>query len=149
MVQVYVLGFLFSSDFSSVCLIEKQKPKWQQGRYNGVGGKVEAGEAIDVAMAREFTEETGVSLDAAAWKPYASLKGADASDWRVHIFFAVDDRINDVRTMEEEKVIVTSSKAVLLGEFKTMGNVPWLVSMALAVATAKESCSMFEIQEMS
>jgi hypothetical protein len=37
MTQVYVLGFLFSSDFSSVCLIEKQKPKWQQGRYNGVG----------------------------------------------------------------------------------------------------------------
>ena len=148
MSQVYVLGFLFSSDFSSVCLIEKQKPKWQQGRLNGVGGKVEAGEALPDAMAREFTEETGVSLNTSAWTPYASLKGADASDWRVHIFFAVDDRINDVRTMEEEKVIVTSSKAVVLGEFKTMGNVPWLVSMALAVATAKESCSMFEIQEM-
>ena len=104
---------------------------------------------MESAMAREFTEETGVVIPVEAWRQYASLKGNDAADWRVHVFFAVDDRIIGVRTMEEERVMVVSTKAVILGAFKTTGNVPWFVSMALAVATAKESCTMFEIQEKS
>lgn len=149
MSQRYVLGFLFSPDFETVCLIEKQKPRWQQGRFNGVGGKIEEGETVSAAMAREFTEETGVPLPEDAWRPYASLGLTDPNSWRVHIFFAVDARIVDVRTMEAEPITVVSTKDVILGTFKTMGNVPWLVAMALAVATAKESCSMFEIQEKS
>ena len=50
----YVVGFMFSEE------ILKNKPDWQAGRLNGVGGKVEPNEYPDQAMVREFEEETGV-----------------------------------------------------------------------------------------
>jgi 8-oxo-dGTP diphosphatase len=147
MSTVYVLGFLFDSGLVSVALIEKQKPEWQKGRFNGVGGKVEEGEVPRVAMSREFHEETGVLLPPEAWTQYAKMTGADGRHFALHIFYAVDAALYDVRTMETEKVIFTSTKAVVQGEFKTLGNVPWLVAMALAVAEGKESCKMFHIEE--
>lgn len=39
----YVAGFLFSEDGEYVALVEKQKPEWQKGKYNAIGGKIEAG----------------------------------------------------------------------------------------------------------
>lgn len=42
-----------------VLLILKDKPKWQQGRLNLPGGKVEEGETHSEAAAREVIEETG------------------------------------------------------------------------------------------
>lgn len=40
----YVLGFMFSNLMNNVVLLQKQKPNWQKGLWNGVGGKVESGE---------------------------------------------------------------------------------------------------------
>ena len=147
MSPIYVLGFLFDPGLHNVALIEKQKPAWQKGRFNGVGGKVEEGEALADAMSREFHEETGVLLAPAAWTQYVKMTGADGRHFELHIFYAVDASLHDVRTMETERVILTSTKAVVQGEFKTIGNVPWLVAMALAVAEGKESCKLFHIEE--
>jgi 8-oxo-dGTP diphosphatase len=149
MSPIYVLGFLFDPGLRNVALIEKQKPEWQKGRFNGIGGKVEEGEAFDVAMSREFHEETGVLLPPEAWTKYVEMTGADGRHFALHIFYAVDVALHDVRTMETERVILTSTKAVVQGEFKTIGNVPWLVAMALAVAEGKESCKLFHIEERS
>lgn len=54
----YVLGFLFSEDGSRVLLIWKNRPAWQAGKLNGIGGKIEDGEQPLDAMKREFVEET-------------------------------------------------------------------------------------------
>jgi 8-oxo-dGTP diphosphatase len=54
----YSAGFLFSKDYKQVLLIKKEKPDWQRGLYNGVGGKVEPGETELNCMIREFEEET-------------------------------------------------------------------------------------------
>ena len=56
----WVVGFLMDSDAEQVILIRKNRPEWQAGKLNGVGGKVEPGELIGGAMYREFREETGV-----------------------------------------------------------------------------------------
>jgi 8-oxo-dGTP diphosphatase len=148
-VITYVLGFLFDPSLHNVSLIEKQKPEWQKGRYNGIGGKAEEGETLEVAMAREFHEETGVFLRPQEWTQYASLVGANGRHFAVHVFYAVDAALHEVRTVEAERVIFTSVKAVVQGEFKTIGNVPWLVAMALAIAEGKESCKLFHIEERS
>jgi hypothetical protein len=37
----YVCGFMFANDFTEVALIRKNKPEWQRGKLNGIGGKVE------------------------------------------------------------------------------------------------------------
>lgn len=54
----YVLGFMFDHEEKHVLLIWKNRPKWQAGKLNGIGGKIEAGETPLQAMEREFTEET-------------------------------------------------------------------------------------------
>ncbi len=41
----YVVTFLFTPDLQKVWLIEKQKPEWQKGCLNGIGGKIEDYEA--------------------------------------------------------------------------------------------------------
>ena len=38
-----VVGFAFTEDRRSVILIRKNRPEWQAGRLNGVGGHIEPG----------------------------------------------------------------------------------------------------------
>ena len=59
----YVVGFLFNPDMTEVVLIKKNRPDWQKGLLNGVGGKIESGEDPITAMIREFKEETGIKLE--------------------------------------------------------------------------------------
>ena len=58
----YVVGFAFNStqNFNSVVLINKNRPDWQAGKYNGIGGHIEPGETTYEAITREFDEEAGV-----------------------------------------------------------------------------------------
>lgn len=84
--QEYVCGFLFSPDRSRVLLIRKQRPAWQAGKLNGVGGKVEPNETVRLAMCREFREEAG--LNVSDWQRGVVLTGRD---WRGHFFRAFGD----------------------------------------------------------
>lgn len=59
--EKYCLGFAFSEDFKYLVLIKKNRPEWQKGLLNGVGGKVDTkDESFRDAMIREFFEETNV-----------------------------------------------------------------------------------------
>lgn len=74
--QRYVCGFAFYGAGGyrpRVVLMRKVKPDWQAGKLNGVGGKIEAGETPEVAMAREFREETGVITSPLEWETYAKM----------------------------------------------------------------------------
>lgn len=74
----YVVGFVFHDD--EVLLIEKNRPSWQRGRLNGVGGHVEPGETFLQAMVREFAEETGWHFQ--GWEHFATLCGDDRDSHR-------------------------------------------------------------------
>jgi 8-oxo-dGTP pyrophosphatase MutT (NUDIX family) len=76
----YVVGFLFSEDESRVLLVWKNRPAWQDGKLNGVGGKIEAGETPLQAMEREFKEETyfGALFEHGADEP-TPFEGQDES----------------------------------------------------------------------
>lgn len=67
----WVVGFVFKNR-SEVALVTKNRPEWQKGRLNGVGGKIEEGETSVEAMRREFKEEAGA--DIAEWREFALLK---------------------------------------------------------------------------
>lgn len=73
----YVVGFLFTGDGKSVCLVRKSHPDWQRGKLNGVGGKIECGEQVRSAMAREFFEEAGVATESRDWSLHVRLLGSD------------------------------------------------------------------------
>lgn len=55
----YVLCFA-KTVYDSILLIEKQRPDWQKGRFNLVGGKIEEGETPKQAAIREFSEEAKI-----------------------------------------------------------------------------------------
>ena len=63
----YCLGFLFNKARTYVWLIQKNKPDFQRGKYNGIGGAVEVGETYEQAMEREFFEEAGLKIN--SWVP--------------------------------------------------------------------------------
>lgn len=67
----YVNGFLFAQNAAFVLLIEKQKPLWQRGLWNGIGGHIESGESSWEAMNREFREEAGI--ERLVWTQQLSL----------------------------------------------------------------------------
>ncbi|EAC7884816.1 8-oxo-dGTP diphosphatase [Listeria monocytogenes] len=54
----YTLCFIQRAD--EILLLNRQKSPWM-GSWNGVGGKIEQGEALLESIKREITEETGIS----------------------------------------------------------------------------------------
>lgn len=88
----YVLGFAFTPDLENVLLLKKTKPKWQEGKYNGLGGKMKTFETPVEAMVREFKEEADIETIESDWHPVGKLSGLGGNnideDWDVYIFFA-------------------------------------------------------------
>ena len=80
----YCLGFGYYND--CVVLIKKERPKWQKGFLNGVGGKLEKNETALEAMIREFFEETGQMTTADQWIHAGELIDPSLTDASVHIF---------------------------------------------------------------
>ena len=119
----YVAGFLFSEDRERVVLIKKNKPAWQKGCLNGVGGKIEPGETNKQAMRREFLEETG--LDISTWREVIDL--SSPAGWVVHFFTAYGD-VDQAKTMTEEEVVVASVKSL---PENVLYNLHWLVPIGL------------------
>lgn len=64
----YVIGLIFD-DKNRILLINKLRPDWQKGYYNGIGGKVEGNETFMKAMIRETKEEANLDIKK-NWKLY-------------------------------------------------------------------------------
>ena len=56
------LGYIVSQDRKKTLLVHRNKRKNDQhlGKYNGLGGKMEAGEDIQSCICREIREESGI-----------------------------------------------------------------------------------------
>jgi len=131
----YVAGFMFSQDRQFVVLIRKQKPAWQKGKLNGIGGKVEAEESSLSAMVREFQEETGFQTTASQWSHFCKMEGKandDGGAFIVHFFATLGD-LTLLKSMEAEQLesVIVASLHPLHPE--TIENLPWLIALALAL----------------
>jgi 8-oxo-dGTP pyrophosphatase MutT (NUDIX family) len=131
----YVAGFAFSTGHNYVALVRKQKPEWQAGLLNGVGGKVEPDETPADAIYREFTEEC--SLQVKRWRYFATVSGGHVDGpWRVHFYWTwiVDDRfttgINYGREAEHVEVFPIKWLG-RSGKFATIPNLAWLIPLAV------------------
>lgn len=133
-VREYVAGFAFSSGQSYVALVRKQKPEWQKGLLNGVGGKVEHDELPLEAMYREFKEEC--TLPVRRWEHFATVEGGGDQPWRVYFYWThiVDDRFRPATNYgkEAEHVEVFPIKWLGGGKFSTIPNLAWLIPLAVA-----------------
>jgi 8-oxo-dGTP diphosphatase len=126
-----VCGFLFSPDRDAVVLIQKQRPEWAKGLWNGVGGRIlpfvtgKPKETPVEAMCREFEEETGLYIK--AWRRYASLCFSDCTI--VHFFETVDEQFSQVRTITDEEVKVC--KLIGFDDLTLVKSLRWLIPLAL------------------
>jgi len=132
----YVAGLMFDGgdeDNEVLVLIKKNKPPWQTGFYNAVGGKVESGESPFDAMRREFKEETNV--DSQAWRRFVTLVDEGG---KVDFFYVTDNEgVSKVVTTTDEEVAIFQ-----LGDLpgiKTIPNIPWLVRMALEARSVERN----------
>lgn len=122
----YVLGFMFDEEEFGVLLIEKLRPKWQVGKMNGIGGKIETDENSFQAMRREFKEETGI--DYFHWIPVVTISG---EDWEVVVYTCKTNQVHGFKTMEDEKVCYIPLNE--LRDFNVISNLDWLIPMCLDV----------------
>ena len=118
----YVLGFAFDDAGENVVLIQKTKPAWQAGKFNGVGGKIEEWETAFKAMIREYEEEAGVYCN--NWRTLGIMRGPD---WDCDVFYVFDSEVLRASTTKTDEEICTFSVQALP---ETISNVPWLIAAA-------------------
>jgi len=129
--QHYVCGFLYSLDRVRVLLIRKNRPAWQAGKLNGVGGKVEAGETFPEAMRREFREEAELDLPESTWQHVLTLSGKDDQGlgraWAGHFFRAFGDIDSTVGLTDERLEIIPVNQI----PSDTIPNLRWMIPLFL------------------
>ncbi len=81
---------------------------FHEGKWNGLGGKLEAGESFTHAAVREFLEESGVVTQTDEWHwlgqlHFPNFKPSRSEDWWVNVFF--------VQLSEEQAALVKSEKS--------------------------------------
>jgi 8-oxo-dGTP diphosphatase len=139
----YVVGFLIDPTLSKVVLVRKNRPDYQRGLLNGVGGKVGdtiLDETTEEAMAREFQEETGgVDLN---WRRFLHMM-TPRSD--LTFFYAIGN-VHCVRTQTDEEVAVYDISDVM-DRCDTMPNVRWCIQMARSIEFG-EHADYFEVAEI-
>lgn len=124
----YVLGLAFDMVGSRVVLIKKNRSDWQKGRFNGVGGKVQAGEHLLKTMIREFEEETGLKTSSEYWKRKIVMT---KNNYEVHIFkaYLTSQELKEIRTTTDEEVFIKDTH--LLNE--AIPNLRWIIPLILDV----------------
>lgn len=85
------LGYVLSPDNSQVLMIHRNKRPREDihyGKYNGLGGRLEADEDIASGMRREIFEEAGLTADALVLRGTISWPGfgKHGEDWFGFIF---------------------------------------------------------------
>lgn len=98
--KAYVVGFVFDVGMNHVLLIHKNRPEWQKGFVNGLGGKIEEGESSLAAVAREIQEESSLEIAEDAWLYAGRIYSETLS---VEFFGSVyEGAMSDARTVEDE-----------------------------------------------
>lgn len=86
----YTIAVVFSKNGREVLLQLKNRPKWQEGKWNFPGGKVEPNEVPMECVIREFKEECGLHIDESRWNYVGIFSGIDEAfptlEYTVHVF---------------------------------------------------------------
>jgi 8-oxo-dGTP diphosphatase len=129
MMHQYTNTFIFSKYANKVLLIEKNKPAWQKGHLNGIGGKVEDNEfPIDGAV-REIAEECGLTLDPIDLIHFCNF-GGDGWIMNCYAAFISPYILESYESLTDEKVKIFDVDLICPGNPLIIPNLAWLVPMA-------------------
>lgn len=142
----YCLGFAFDVHGIFVTLIRKNKPAWQKGLLNGVGGKIEIGETPVEAMSREFREETGLIVAQDKWTPVTEMRFRTQGATGCGIFcFAAYLYPGAVPVSTTDEIVGVFTVQDVMRHPKIIPNLRWLVPMALRKL---EGCPLDEVPSL-
>ncbi len=126
-----VLGYMFSQDRRRVVLIRKNRPEWQAGQLNGIGGKIEEFDADPAAaMRREFREEAGLDID--TWEHGLTFTHYrhETHPGTIHVFRAFGD-VDTVTSVTDEKVEVFDVDSLPAWDGCMKNTVHWMLRAML------------------
>jgi 8-oxo-dGTP diphosphatase len=134
-VTEYVTGFCFDASSNNVLLIKKNRPEWQKGRLNGIGGKIEPGETPMQAMLREFEEECGNNSRDLLWRQFACRMYTSGNF--VNFFYAYATHMFEPIQMTDEYVMWVNMDGPI---FTSLGldNLAWLIPHAKQLQCLRE-----------
>jgi len=124
----YCLGFIHENYTKNILLIRKNRPSWQAGFLNGVGGKVELGETSKEAMSRETEEETGFQIPIDNWNLFATLQEKDK--FKIDVFNIFVDNLSEFEQKTDEKLEIHEWDK-LSKELYIIQNLLWLIPLGL------------------
>jgi 8-oxo-dGTP pyrophosphatase MutT (NUDIX family) len=126
----YSCGLIFNSDQDEVLLIRKNRPAWQAGFFNGIGGKIEGDETPLEAMIREAYEETTIKDN--NWKDLAVL---EAKDFEVNFFSIYDQDFSTIMPLTDELLYPIEVKNIFDRQYyfynSIQRNLRFLIGLAL------------------
>ena len=130
----YSVGFVHN-DFD-VALIRKNRPDWQAGLLNGIGGKIEKGESPLEAMIRECKEEAGRFVG--PWNHFLTLEGTTARVFCFAVYDEDNDHIYKLETQphETEEIEIWPLDGLntgMRGGFNstTVPNLQWIIPLMM------------------
>ena len=133
MTKRYVLGFVMDEKKERIVLVHKNRPNFQVGKLNGLGGKIEEGETPVEAMKREILEESGLVIDDNNLNHIGVIednKKDDKDNFKVDVFHATSSNITKAKTLTDEEVIVFRISDALKQE-NLINHVPQIISTIL------------------
>ena len=122
---VYVLALLFTPDARRVVLMRKERPAWQAGRVNALGGKLLPGESAAEAASREVREEAAARVPVGAWHELVVWRDPV---YRMHVLSAFHPAADGARTAEDQEVFLADVDDLPAA---CIENLRWLVPLAL------------------
>ncbi len=122
----FVLAFIFDQTFEHVLLMHKNRPEWQKGKINGLGGKVEEGESALNCVHREVKEESGLQIEAGDWVKCGVMY---SDSFTMDVFgCAYKGNPSDAQTLEDEPIEWFSVNSL---PKNTINNLQWLMNITL------------------
>jgi 8-oxo-dGTP pyrophosphatase MutT (NUDIX family) len=106
----YVVGYMLNPATEEVLMLRKNRPAFQNGKWNGIGGKMDKpGETPQQAQAREFFEEAGVETSPDSWEHVATVRGCNdearpGEDYLIYVFRNMVHEFPAFRSVTSEPV---------------------------------------------
>ena len=136
--EKYTVAFIFNSSMSKVLLVHKEKPEWQLGKLNGIGGKYEEGESGAQCIARETREESTLEIPEDKWLRIGTIS-QDRGNVGVYTAIYDGELSNAVKGHYEE---VEWFEVNALPQ-NVIPNLRWLIPMAIEKLTYTDTFQHF------
>jgi 8-oxo-dGTP diphosphatase len=121
----FTVGFVFDQNLKNVLLMHKDRPDWQAGKVNGIGGKFDVGEESLDCMMREAKEESDLDTDKDKW---VFLGNMYTDMVHLDVYAYVHDDLSRAKTMTSEEVEIFSVANL---PSNMLSNLRWLIPMAV------------------